>query len=898
MDDVGEMPQQKKKEVETALKLKASLHNIAGSLKKLSSYEKSKNSSSSKPKVSVSTSKTSGRKSSSPKDREKAKLRSLASSISRLSATVSSLNMKREREKYGELAVEESKARRAKTHLRVTNLSLEARYAKSVAETNEVREKIEQSYDDAIRSIDEGIGYIKRYGTGNWYEYNGQKYRGSDLIKVLQSKKKELEAEKQQNLEKLSLHALRNRLLFLGGKLATTKELADVNRHLKKISSLKRSGAYAIRGEGGNLVIYPSKKAYEREQKIEEKIEYLENKPAPEKLAVPFFSYEYWSGQARNLYDLFTGNLSKEKVKERRRKAYRETIVTSSKIWSGKPLESITAFSSTPVGVFSTSLLGGEFAGLGVGALSRVAPTAGTVAKGLLAGSSAFAGGMAAYDVSMTAIKKKDIPLAIGKGIVYGLSFYGAGKLFKGGYARGYEKAHTWWTSKYKPSFKVVTLRKTPYITEGFQELNYRYSVGRNIHETIFFRGSRVGDFNIFATKGKGTLTKGIFRPKTSVFEIPPEISIGKDTLFLSAGRRGISFGTSKTGKPHPAVFFENGIIRYVVSPKYTQRSAWVRGYHVGKGRMILPFEMEGVIYEPKGFTYRGGERPSFLIPIKGEGSGKTIPLYSTEEAVEFVPLRISQIGMKSDTRGAIIPVVSGIGNRYKVSTSFIPSIQTELASISLPSPPSLSSTDAKGTGIALLVNRLRFSPGKYRGLKGLNRTLPDISSMKVGIPPATDIVTKRMQKIDLGLMRRGGRIRIPVNVGKTALRLGLRMKGMSITMPSLKMKGKCILEMGKISIASMPASPPPTPKLNTGIPSSRYTVSLKRKKKRKKSKRRRWKKTLLASPFAVEESYIKFGKATHPKPTRKLWEMGYRTMFKIPTVELMRRKKRRKKRR
>jgi len=79
-------------------------------------------------------------------------------------------------------------------------------------------------------------------------------------------------------------------------------------------------------------------------------------------------------------------------------------------------------------------------------------------------------------------------------------------------------------------------------------------------------------------------------------------------------------------------------------------------------------------------------------------------------------------------------------------------------------------------------------------------------------------------------------------------------------------------------------------------IPSKKISLSLKGKKKGKKTKRRKWRKTLLASPFLVEESYIKYGKATHPKPTKKLWKVGYRTMFKIPTVELMKKGRRKKK--
>jgi len=51
--------------------------------------------------------------------------------------------------------------------------------------------------------------------------------------------------------------------------------------------------------------------------------------------------------------------------------------------------------------------------------------------------------------------------------------------------------------------------------------------------------------------------------------------------------------------------------------------------------------------------------------------------------------------------------------------------------------------------------------------------------------------------------------------------------------------------------------------------------------------------KSLLADIISVMESQIWFGRATHPKPTKRIWKMAEKTLFmKVPTKELMRMKR------
>ena len=132
--------------------------------------------------------------------------------------------------------------------------------------------------------------------------------------------------------------------------------------------------------------------------------------------------------------------------------------------------------------------------------------------------------------------------------------------------------------------------------------------------------------------------------------------------------------------------------------------------------------------------------------------------------------------------------------------------------------------------------------------------------------------------------------------VQKPILRSRLKLRSLSITIPSLKLKCITATKTKLTEVSTIPISPPPVGKPKLGLPSGKKVSLTVKKRKGRKTRRRKWKKTLLASPFLVEESYIKFGKATHPKPTKKLWKVGYRTMFKIPTVELMKKGRRKKK--
>jgi len=921
--------------------------------------------------------------------------------------------VEKEREQYGELATQEYQAKRTQSALRRSLSSLASSFSKNVRASREIEKDITQSYEKAAGSIEENIEYIKKHGTGNWYEYNGQRYRGSDLIKILQSEKEELEQEKEEKLKELTEYRRSNVRSFLGKSASIVGKLSSISSYLDKIKSLKESGAYAIRGEGGELVIFPSKKSYKKWkffEKEKKEWEVLEQKASKgdilaslqltgKKLLAGFGSFE---GLSYGIKSYFSGispyRAAASKAFGTRLTGWEEKSLTKmgiglkktysklswkwshSDIWSkaGMVLES-------PGGILASSLAGGYGAGLGVGALSRIAPTAGKITKVGLAGAGILATGTAAYDVGRTAIVEKDISKALGKGLVYGISFYGAGKLFKSGYTKGFKKAHVWWMSRHEPKFSQIIIEKTPLKGgkigfKGFQEWSYKYSIGRRIHSTVYFEGEFLPEKaprfrltraaylelpegrglviegvmpegeSITFSKGVGRMEYGIFRHKSKIFEIIPEVSRGKsgrifrmemffgkkggygfvsshrETKFFSKSllpsEKEVSWGKVVFGKTEPLRLFEmkfKGVTIYAESTKYIQTKAWMRGFTATE-KFTLPTGGSGKIFEPKGFTYRGGEKPSFLVPIRGKPTGK-VPLsslYKTEQLTKIIPPRppLETGELPPEFKTPLIPILVS----KKISIKPFSALKTEPKAYELKGLPKIST---KGGALLLLPPKLETKTVQKQKLKvkliqrQKLRQL-QLEKLKLEMENLNKILNKmRLESLSLKKTKflsslersttsilktrqlQGQKLRLmQIIVQKPIILSKLKLRSLNITIPSLKLKSITATKTKLTEISAIPISPPPVGKPKLGFPGTKVSLIVKRRKKRRKTKRRKWKKTLLASPFLVEESYIKYGKATHPKPTKKLWKVGYRTMFKIPTVELMKKgkKDRRKK--
>jgi len=865
--------------------------------------------------------------------------------------------VEKEREQYGELATQEHQAKRTQSALRRSLSNLASSFSKNVRASREIEKNLIQSYEKAAGSIEENIEYIKEHGTGNWYEYNGQRYRGSDLIKILQSEKEELEQEKEEKLKELTEYRRSNLRSFLGKSASIVGKLSSISSYLSKIKSLKGSGAYAVRGEGGELVIFPSKKSYEKWKTIEESGErdvqlYEKSKKGDiwaglqligREAAATFGSFEGFKKPLEWWLHPTWGGEEKE-VREYG-KAYGKLSWkwSHSDIWgkAGMVLES-------PGGILATSLVGGYGAGLGVGALSRIAPTAGKITKVGLAGAGILATGTTAYDVGRTAIVEKDISKALGKGLVYGISFYGAGKLFKGGYTKGFKKAHVWWMGRHEPKFSQIIIEKTPLKGEkigfkGFQEWSYKYSIGRRIHSTVYFEGEFLPEKapkfrltraaylelpegrglviegvmpegeGITFSKGVGRMEYGIFRHKSKIFEVIPEVSRGKsgrifrmemffgkkggygfvsshrETKFFSKSllpsEKKISLGKVKLGKTEPLRLAEmefKGKPIYVESTKYVQTKGWMRGFTATE-KFVLPTRASGKIIEAKGLTHYGRSTSSFLTSAKGRAGGKAsvFSLYKGIQIGKIVPPR-PPVKVSTKTKMPMMPIL--VTKRSKISL--------------LPSARTKSTLKIKSIS-KMISGGLTLSLPKKQKLKtaGLLKKVKIVPQTKTARLPR--VKTSSSQKKEIINLPSVGQIpvSIPVQIGHRVIKSSGKMKRISVQKIA-SLLGTEEITITRLEVTSVYASVPSIPPLSLSIPrksaKGKEYVAGKRKKRRKSD--RYWEKTLLASPFLVEESYIKYGKATHPRPTKKLWKMGYRTMFKIPTVELMGKKNRRKK--
>ena len=694
------------------------------------------------PPTSESSTSSSGKpssKSSSPvgTSSEKEEIESRLISISsqggiagQIASSVLSAGVEKEKEQYGELATEEYEAKKTESALRQSLSDLVSGFVRNVKQSKEIEKNIVQTYGEAIGNIDKNIDYIKKHGIEGWYEYGGKRYRGSDLIRFLQSEKWRLEEEKEEKLKELTEYRRKNFLSFLRGAVSIVGNLSRISSYLDKVRSLKAEGAYAIRGEGGGLIIFSSKKEYEkwkffeREKQEWEKLEERASKGdilaslqlTGKRLLTGFGSFEglssgiklYFSGVSP--YRAAASRALGKQLTGREEKALGQFERDLKRSWStllwkwehSDILGKAGMVIESPAGIMATSLVGGAAAGAGIGAVSRIAPTAGKIAKAGLAGAGVVASGTAGYDVYRTATIEKDISKALAKGLIYGFSFYGAGKLFRAGYQKGYEKAHIWWTSRYKPTFKTVIMEKMPIeegkiAFKGFQEWEYKYSLGRRIHSTIYFEGTFSPEKNpqfrpiygsyfetpkgrvflfegvmpegegITFSKGVGRIEYGIFRTKSKVFEIIPKISRGEsikvfrlaafsgkkggaifsvhtESRFISRSQEELSLGRVIFGKTKPLRWILmkfKGKPIYIESTEYIQRGAWTKGFTY-KEDMLLPTRATGKIIEARGFTRYGSKNFSFFSS-RGKSTGKSplSTLFKTDIHVgETVPLR------------------------------------------------------------------------------------------------------------------------------------------------------------------------------------------------------------------------------------------------------------------
>jgi len=825
--------------------------------------------------------------------------------------------------KYGDLASEYETARQQRQSYFQSFKSSLSTGAKNIAKLTQYQEQIESKIEE--------VSQYKGNKNIVWTTPEGKEYTTEEYLTLLEKERERILGEKKKVYKNLA--KTQSSFLFNYPRLSSYE---------RKIKGYIEKGYYGVK-EGDKLKIYPSKKAYEKEQFIEKEKKYtleLHRKAEKGDLGANLellgrglvTSLGSWEGASRSLKWWINPSLN---LQEDWYKKEGETFGKIRWEWEhtdilgkgGMVLES-------PGGILATAPVGGFAIGKGVGALSRIAPTAGKITKVGLGAVGIASAGMVGYDVVQTAVIQKKPYEAATKGLVYGSSFLFAAKMYKSAYKSGYRKAHVWWSSRHKPTFDTIITKKIPtkegILFEGFEKGEWQYSIGRKITTTVHFRGIQGEKYTYTFGKGVGTMRYGYFKPKADIFEIRPFISVAetepseylifnkgakmfiKGSKFITIYRGGVSTGIVEVGREHPTVFYlqEEGKPRIaLLDKKYISRSVWARGVTLEKGRGYLPFDIEGVVSEKKGFTIYGKEgKPDFLKFFKGKPSGNLNTLYQTKTTTKVVTVTKPMLETGYLPEKFTTPLVPILVSK-KITIKPFSQISKEPKFEEMKGYKTIS-----GEGLQLLTltkketltETVTKTKQKYRIKQLLEQKL------KTGQSEKEELLSLSLQ--DNALLKKAVTRQKTYSVTETKAGSLLLTDMLSTQLQDVLSKEKVIqakrpmlssmsLQIEETILKTTPVTPITTPPILHGIgegkPKKRKGKTTKKKKPRKKKKSKRHKKTLLAEPFSVQESQIRFGKATHPKPTKKIWEMGFKTGWKIPTVELMKKKsKKRKKRR
>jgi len=853
--------------------------------------------------------------------------------------------------KYGALASEYETARQQRQSYFQSFKSSLSTGAKNIAKLTQYQEQIESKIEE--------VSQYKGNKNIVWTTPEGKEYTTEEYLALLEKERERILGEKK-NVYR-TLGETQKSFIYNYPRLSSYE---------RKIKGYIEKGYYGVK-EGDKLKIYPSKKAYEKEQFIEKEKEYtleLHRKAEKGDLGANLellgrglvTSLGSWEGASRSLKWWINPSMNLQED------WYKKEGETFGKIrWEWEHTDILGKggmMLESPGGILATAPVGGFAIGKGVGALSRIAPTAGRITKVGLGAVGIASAGMVGYDVVQTAVIQKKPYEAATKGLVYGSSFLFAAKMYKSAYKSGYRKAHVWWSSRHKPTFETIITKKIPtkegIVFEGFEKGEWQYSIGRKITTTVHFRGIQGEKYTYTFGKGVGTMRYGYFKPKADIFEIRPFISVAetepseylifnkgakmfiKGSKFTTIYRGGVSTGIVEVGREHPTVFYlqEEGKPRIIfLDKKYISRSVWARGVTLEKGRGYLPFDVEGVVSEKRGFTIYGKEgKPDFLKFFKGKPSGNLNTLYQTKTTTKVVTVT------KPMLETGYLP--------EKFTTSLVPILVSKKITIR---PFSQVSKEPKfeemkgyktisGEGLQLLTLTKKKSVTKTKQKQRMKQILDqklDTKQIKeLKMKQIQDIEKKQLlrtkqildQKLKTGQSEKEELLSLSLQEKALLKKVVTRQKTYSVTetkagsllltdmlstqLQDVLSKEKVIqakrpmlssmsLQIEETILKTTPVTPITTPPILHGIgegkPKKRKGKTTKKKKPRKKKKSKRHKKTLLAEPFSVQESQIRFGKATHPKPTKKIWEMGFKTGWKIPTVELMKKKsKKRKKRR
>lgn len=352
------------------------------------------------------------------------------------------------------------------------------------------------------------------------------------------------------------------------------------------------------------------------------------------------------------------------------------------------------------------------------------------------------------------------------------------------------------------------------------------------------------------------TGTKGIVLEAETIKPKGIKISLGKTATIQYGKYAGYSFGTYES--PHFIGVYQDIGISYMIKG-------------VTPGAEIAALGEGGAALQP--YTQAGtGSLKS--ISFKGKTVQKTTSIGKTVETG-------AKVIRGAETSFKFLPLENQIEQPVTYGSKEISFMEMEAPGIS------------RGIIFGGIITPIQISKTFQRKKPGT--IISQISEVKVGVKGiimqtfkpeiSEEKYRSQLRFVSIGEEMETRRIQLPGLLRASAL----KMRQLRITELALSQKLETISVVKPVvpSITT-PFMPTPIPPIFKG--KGQYEPGLKKKRGfswGRLGKKELSLKTVLADPFSVMESQIKFGKATHPLPTKKVWMEAEAHGWKLGTVEL-----------
>lgn len=462
--------------------------------------------------------------------------------------------------------------------------------------------------------------------------------------------------------------------------------------------------------------------------------------------------------------------------------------------------------------------------------------------------------------------------------------------------------------SRFSKKAFVVTGKGTQikFSKEGhFFEPKSQRSIYHKPGETVTFFKGEMKYRGLHGTQRRDVFSIG----KSQDMKIPDELAAKDIRYSKGAGLTVTGKTLSISGGYTKQTMRDFANIRYTGMGAF--RTSKIKGLYIEGGEMV---DISQMSYEPSAFkTATGGKQ---LLKIDTTGMQVSISkaiskgFTPTQQYITKKPLFGSYQHVKpvSVTTGKVRTIGAGFGTYAAYGTTKISLRELEAMEegidvssskwqtvFSIGKQKSISDSDYK----LVLVGKQEEIMGmdKIGLLGGVKKTVWEIERPEIKTGIRSELDRRVEQKPDvvlgtvsgLGLKQRLAQVQVleTVQQQKLDLRLGAQFAHV-VSIGKTQFTG---FEFDVPTVKTTVTPPPPSlfprrrKKGEFKMSSKKITVGLSLKKQKPKSV---FVRDVLAEPFRVMRSQVKFGKATHPKATKKLWALGQKTGWKIPTVELV----------